>query len=205
MRKFGLRILKHRFTLWNFNINRGAALGSATLKICGKLKKKIQREAFNKYKAKVQLVIREERLRKKLGSRLEGMDERVKRRIFDAFKEFHVLWQKCRKYLRRVMVKSGQRLELRAINSWKAAMVKLSESQLREEQDRLQEEIDKLNLEEEQVNASILDASRRGNLLNTSMEKMGHRTLLKYMNKMCYKSLANGFYYWRHLTEQCRR
>ena len=70
MRKFGLRILKHRFSLWNFNINRGAVLGRATLKICGKLKKRIQRESFAKYKSKVELVIREERLRRKLGSKL---------------------------------------------------------------------------------------------------------------------------------------
>ena len=76
----------------------------------------------------MELVKREERLRRKLGDKLNGMDARVKRRIFDGFKEFHVLWNKSKKYLRRVMLKSGQRMLLRGVNSWKAAMVKLSES-----------------------------------------------------------------------------
>ncbi len=128
---------------------------------------------MQKYKHKVQLMVREERLRAKLGGKLAGMDSQVKRRVWDSFRAFHVIWQKGRKYIRRVMIKSGHRMMVRGMNSWKAAMVNLSESMMRAEQERLQNEIDKLNQEEEQVNASILEERRRGNLLNTSMERMG--------------------------------
>ncbi len=74
LRKFGLRILRHRFNLWHFNVKRGEVLGDATFKICGKLRKRILRESFGKYRDKVSRLQREERLRNKLGRRLMGMD-----------------------------------------------------------------------------------------------------------------------------------
>ena len=34
------------------------------------------------------------------------------------------------------------------------------------------------------------------------MERMGQRSLLKYLNLLCSRQISERFYYWRHLTEQ---
>ena len=44
----------------------------------------------------------------------------------------------------------------KGMNSWKAAMVALSESRFLEEQRRLEDEIERLKAEEDLTNASIL-------------------------------------------------
>ncbi len=47
------------------------------------------------------------------------------------------------------------------------------------------------------TDASILEGRRKTDLLNESMEKMGQRTMMKYMNMLLNKQLAGGFYGWR--------
>ena len=72
LRKFGLRIIRHRFTLWHFNVKRGEVLGDATFKICGKLRKRMLRETFAKYKEEVSRLKREERLQQQAGKQADG-------------------------------------------------------------------------------------------------------------------------------------
>ena len=131
LRKFGQRIISHRFALWRFNVRRGQALGDATVKLCGKIRKRVLRDAMARYKGKVAAVVREERLRAKLGGRLHAQDSRLKESVMRAWQRFHEIWQRGRKYLRRSMLKTQTRLLERGMGSWKAAMVKLSETMMR--------------------------------------------------------------------------
>lgn len=84
-----------------------------------------------RYKGKVAAVVREERLRAKLGGRLHAQDSRLKESVMRAWQRFHEIWQRGRKYLRRSMLKTQTRLLERGMGSWKAAMVKLSETMMR--------------------------------------------------------------------------
>lgn len=205
LRKFGLRITRHRFNLWHFNVKRGEVLGDATFKICGKLKKRILRETFAKYKDKVSRLRREERLKNKLGRKLMGMDSQIKKRAFEGFVLFHQMSQRAKRYFNRMFVKGDRRLLTRGMNSWKAAMVNYDETMIMAEQDRIQREIDEIRRQQEMTDASILEGRRKQDLLNESMERMGQRTMMKYMNLLLNKQLANGFYGWREASDQMRR
>ena len=91
------------------------------------------------------------------------------------------------------------------MNSWKAAMVNYDETMIMAEQDRIQREIDEIRRQQEMTDASILEGRRKQDLLNESMERMGQRTMMKYMNLLLNKQLANGFYGWREASDQMRR
>ena len=76
-------------------------------------------------------------------------------------------------------------------------MVNLNETMIRMKQLEIQNEIDEIKRQHEMTDASILEGRRKADLLNDSMEKMGQRTMMKYMNMLLNKQLAGGFYGWR--------
>ena len=84
-------------------------------------------------------------------------------------------------------------------------MVNLNETMIRMKQLEIQNEIDEIKRQHEMTDASILEGRRKADLLNDSMEKMGQRTMMKYMNMLLNKQLAGGFYGWREQSDLLRR
>ena len=105
------------------------------------------REHFGRYKNKVDRLRREEKLKNKLGNRLMGMDSKIRERAYQAFVIHHQMCIKAKKYFLRVFDKGDKKMLQKGLNSWKAAMVALSESQFLAEQRRLEDEIERLKAE----------------------------------------------------------
>ena len=76
---------------------------------------------------------------------------------------------------------------------------------IKNKEEAVQRRLERIKRQHEMTDASILDGRRKADLLNDSMEKMGQRTMMKYMNLLLHKQLASGFYGWREQSDLIRR